>query len=103
MTQKDTERRASPVSPTMSLNDNMYFMGRELHIQTETVQSDTPCIRTHVFSHGRVIHTTKLEFPLGMKGYYDFDTIRDMMKMQHCQIMEKIYKKESENKNDSDF
>jgi len=95
MKQKEMGSKPRTVSSSMSLNDNLNFGGRDLHIQTENIQSEIPCIRTHVFSHGRIIHTTKFEFPTGMKELNDFNKIRDLMQTQHCEVIDKISRQQS--------
>lgn len=79
----------------MSLNDNLDFLGKELHIQTENIQSDIPHIRTHVFSRGRVIHTKILTFPADLAQSGDLSEIRRLMQSQHCEIIDKIYRQNS--------
>jgi hypothetical protein len=83
------------VSPTFSLNDNFTFMGKELHVQTENVPSGKPCIRTHVFLHGRVIYSKKWEYEIHTLEIADFGKIRDMMQTQHQSVLEKIAEQQS--------
>jgi hypothetical protein len=78
------------VSSTFSLNDNFTFMGKELHVQTENVSSEKPCIRTHVFFHGRVIYSKKWEYENNTLETADFGRIRDMMQTQHQSVLGKI-------------
>ena len=87
--------RSTPVSSAMSLNDNLDFMGKALHIQTENVQSEIPHIRTHVFSKGRVIHTKILAFPADLIKSGDPNQIRRLMQSQHCEIIDKISRQQS--------
>jgi len=93
--QKVINSRPAAVSSAMSLNDNLDFLGKELHIQTENVQSDIPHIRTHVFSSGRVIHTKILAFPAGLMHSRDLNEIRRLMQTQHCEIIDKLYRQQS--------
>lgn len=86
---------SAPVSSAMSLNDNLDFLGKELHVQTESIQTDTPHIRTHVFSGGRVIHTKILAFPADLVKSRDLNAIRRLMQAQHCEIIDKIYRQQS--------
>lgn len=88
-------------SRNMSLNDNLTFLGKELHVQTENVQTVPQCIRTHVFYGGRVIHTMKYEFSEGTVGLDDFDKIRAKMQVQHRQIIEKIIQRQKKYQNRS--
>ena len=81
-------------SPAMGLNNNLNFLGKELHVQTEIVQSDAPCIRTQVFFHGRVVHTAKSEYSNELKNSLNLTKIRDLMLKQHMNVMEKINKQQ---------
>jgi hypothetical protein len=74
----------------MGLNDNLKFLGNELHIQTENVQSSTPCILTQVFFRGRVIHTARCEYSKENQDSANLAKIRDLMHQQHMKVMEKI-------------
>jgi hypothetical protein len=93
--QKVFNSRTAPVSSAMSLNDNLDFMGKALHIQTENVQSENPHIRTHVFSRGRVIHTKILSFPADLIESGNLNQIRRLMQAQHCEIIDKISRRQS--------
>lgn len=93
--QKAIDSLSTSVSSAMSLNDNLNFLGKELHIQTENVQSDNPHIRTHVFSSGRVIHTKILAFPVSLMQSRDLNEIHRLMQAQHCEIIDKIYRQQS--------
>lgn len=78
------------VSTAMGLNDNLNFLGKELHVQTEHVQSSSPCILTQVFFHGRVIYTTKCEYASETPDAHNLVKIRDLMHKQHMKVMERI-------------
>jgi len=80
--------------PTMGLNNNLDFLGKELHVQTENVNSDDPYILTQVFFSGRVIQTTKYEYPAVIRGVKHFARIRDLMHEQHTKVIENINKKQ---------
>ena len=84
--------QSGAVAPTMGLNDNLDFMGKELHIQTENVKSVTSSILTQVFFRGRVIHTTKQEYSTEAQEFNDFGKIRDLMHAQHLKVIENISK-----------
>jgi len=78
------------VSTAMGLNDNLNFLGKELHVQTEHVQSSSPCILTQVFFHGRVIYTTKYEYASDAPDAHNPVEVRDLMYKQHMKVMERI-------------
>ena len=77
MNQSDTKIQSNTVNPAMGLNDNLNFLGKELHVQTENVQSSVPCIRTQVFFHGRVVHTAKYEYSTEQCDSLGLSKIRD--------------------------
>lgn len=79
----DAERTAA------GLNDNVEFMGKQLHVQTESIQSPAGCIVTQIFSSGRVIFSKKSECPPGADG------IQDQMNLQHSQVIKSILEKEA--------
>ncbi|MBN2321139.1 MAG: hypothetical protein JXR49_18815 [Acidobacteria bacterium] len=82
-------------SQAMGLNDNLNFLGKELHVQTENVQSSAPCILTQVFYHGRVIHTAKCEYSTETRDSRDLVKIRDLMVKQHMKVIERIGEQEA--------
>lgn len=94
MNRMDMEINSDVASPAMGLNDNLNFLGKELHVQTENVQSDVPCIRTQVFFHGRVVHTAKYEYSNEVKDSLNLTKIRDLMHKQHMNVIEKINKQQ---------
>ena len=94
MNRTDMEINPDVASPAMGLNDNLNFLGKELHVQTENVQSDAPCIRTQVFFHGRVVHTVKYEYSNDLKNSLNLTKIRDRMHKQHRNVIEKIHRQQ---------
>jgi hypothetical protein len=71
------------------LNDNVEFMGKQLHVQTESIGSPAPCIVTQIFSNGRVIFSKKSECSA------DLNKIQDQMNQQHSQVIRNIAEKEA--------
>ena len=98
VTQKNTIKETKGFSPTMSLNDNLNFLGKELHIQTENVHTGSLCIRTHVFTGGKIIHTTKSTLSSDTLDLGDFDKIRNLMQSQHKKVIDKIVKQQSKHR-----
>jgi hypothetical protein len=86
----DTKIQSNAANPAMGLNDNLNFLGKELHIQTENVQSSAPYIRTQVFFHGRVVHTAKYEYSTEKRDSPDVLRIRELMHKQHMRVIKKI-------------
>jgi hypothetical protein len=77
-------------SATMCLNDNIDFLGKELHVQTENVDASVPYILTQVFLRGRVIKTLKYKYPTEIRNLDNFSKIHDLMHSQHMDVIEKI-------------
>jgi hypothetical protein len=94
------ELGASTSSPSvltaMGLNDNLDFMGRQLHVQTENMRSPTMCIVTQVFCNGRVLFSKKSEYPPGVHESKDLGRIQEMMRSQHFRVIEKIRDKKAQ-------
>jgi hypothetical protein len=95
MNRAEMETPASVASPAMGLNDNLNFLGKELHVQTENIQSSAPCILTQVFLRGRVIHTAKYEYGNGTQNPRNLAEIRDLMQKQHDKVIERIHERQA--------
>jgi hypothetical protein len=80
--------------PMPGLNDNLDFMGKQLHVQTEIVGFPVACIVTQVFCKGKVILSRKLECPSGSREICDVDKMRELMNAQHFHIMQNIADKQ---------
>ena len=76
------------------LNDNLQFMGRQLHIQTERIGHPTPHIVTQVFSNGRVVFSKKYELPSQSLELWEFQKIQELMRTQHLQTIREIKEKQ---------
>jgi hypothetical protein len=88
---------SSPSIPTvMGLNDNLDFMGRLIHVQTENMRSPAMCIVTQVFCNGRVVFSTKSEFPPGLCESQAFSQIQGLMRAQHFEVIKKIRDKKTQ-------
>ncbi len=72
------------------LNDNLDFLGKRLHIQTEYVGFPAAHIVTQVFSNGRVLMSQKTECPADIHRNRDLGAIQTLMSVQHCQILREI-------------
>ena len=81
--------------PLPGLNDNVDFMGRQLHIQTESMEFPDPCIVTHVFHKGRVILSRKSEYPIEIREKSDTAKLQELMHTQHFEIIQSIADKQS--------
>jgi hypothetical protein len=83
-------------APVSGLNDNLEFMGRQLHIQTENAGIPATRIVTQVFCGGRVILSRKTDHPSIMGDSGAIANIRDLMNSQHLQIIKEIKDKLSQ-------
>ncbi len=86
-----TEQKTS----VMGLNDNLEFMGKQLHVQTEHSEFPVARIVTHVFSSGRVLFSKKTEYPPDIHGSHDFSRIQKLMNTQHQQVLQEIVAKQA--------
>jgi flagellar biosynthesis protein FlhG len=86
-----------PMVPTqvMGLNDNLAFMGRALHVQTEDLGTAGNCITTQVFCDGRVILSTKSEYPSAMREQNQNDQVIELMRTQHFNVIRQIESRQS--------
>ena len=81
--------------PLVGLNDNLVFMGRQLHVQTEHTGFPVARIVTQVFCSGRILLSKKTECPADIHESQDFNRIQKLMSTQHYQILEEIEAKQA--------
>jgi hypothetical protein len=81
--------------PLSGLNDNLDFMGKQLHVQTESVEFPVACIVTQVFCKGKVILSRKSSFPPGVRENSEVAKMRELMHAQHLQIIQNIADKQA--------
>jgi flagellar biosynthesis protein FlhG len=77
-------------SQAMGLNDNLAFMGRALHVQTEDLGAAGSCIVTQVFCAGRVVLSTKSAYPPAARETYQNDHLIELMRNQHRNVIRQI-------------
>ena len=70
--------------PATGLNNNIAFMGKQLHVQTENIGLPKPGIVTQVFSNGRIIYSKKTECSQEMND------IQSQMCKQHSEVIQGI-------------
>lgn len=80
----------APATPTMGLNDNLEFNGKQLHIQTENLGFTGRCITTQVFCNGRVLLSTKSEYPSPLQISGDPARIGELMRKQHFEVIREL-------------
>ncbi len=69
------------------LNDNIRFLGKELHIQTEDLGGTARLITTQVFFRGRVIHSRRTEYPVGAGEDGNRAVVLELMRRQHFEVI----------------
>jgi hypothetical protein len=76
------------------LNDNLEFLGKQLHVQTERIGFPAPRIVTQVFINGRIVFSKKSEIlPQGDEPQ-EFPKLQELMRTQHFQIIREIEAKQ---------
>jgi len=88
--------------PVTGLNDNVEFLGRQLHIQTECIELPNSHIVTQVFSNGRVLLSRKSEFPSGEQKSPDNQSLQRAMNAQHQRVIQEISDKQARALNSHD-
>ena len=71
------------------LNDNIEFMGKLLHVQTENIRLPKPGIVTQVFSNGRILFSKKTECS------HALNDIQSQMHKQHSDVIQSIADKQA--------
>jgi flagellar biosynthesis protein FlhG len=89
--ERQVHDKAGPAAaPAMGLNDNLAFMGRAIHIQTEDLGAAGNCILTQVFCNGRVLLSTRAEYPGKIRAEQRQDQLCELMRAQHFNVMRQI-------------
>ena len=85
-------RPRSPLAgtPAPGLNDNLVFMGKDLHIQTEDTGDAGHCITTQVFCEGRVILSTKSAYASSGQELQSASQRVELMRAQHFNVIREI-------------
>ena len=94
MSEEQRNRTESKV-PVAGLNDNMEFLGRRLHVQTEHMDLPKEHIVTQVYSNGRVLLSKKTECSPDIHASQDFACIQNMMREQHYRVLQEIADKQA--------
>jgi hypothetical protein len=79
----------------MGLNDNLEFMGKQLHVQTENAAFPSAHIVTQVFCRGKVILSRRMDYPADVRESGDVDKMREMMHVLHFRIIKEIADKQA--------
>ena len=75
------------------LNNNVEFMGKQLHVQTERIGLPVPHIVTQVFSNGRVVFSKKSAVPQDSDSQ-EFTKTQELMRTQHFQTIQEMADKQ---------
>ena len=100
-TKADESSSVSSSHQGMGLNNNLDFMGRQLHVQTESSEFPAARIVTHVFTNGRILLSRKSDCPQEIQQAGNLEKLRELMQMQHHQIMQEISEKQKRIKADA--
>jgi flagellar biosynthesis protein FlhG len=80
----------------IGLNDNLEFLGRVLHIQTEDVGEGQRAVTTHVFCGGRVLFGKRTEYPADARGRQGRERVAELMRRQHFEVIQELESKRSD-------
>jgi len=84
-----SENAGQPAS-SMGLNHNLLIKGCELHIQTEDMGQNVHCITTHVFLDGKIILSTKMEYPEDLVKQNNPGQVLHLMRKQHFDTIREV-------------
>jgi hypothetical protein len=95
MHENDKKRIVAVDNSVAGLNDNIEFLGRQLHIQTERIGFPSPRIVTQVFSNGRVMFSKKADISFRTDEPQATRKVQELMQIQHFQVIREIKAKQS--------
>jgi flagellar biosynthesis protein FlhG len=78
------------VATAPGLNNDVALKGRSLHVQTEDLGPAGSCIATQVFCEGRVLLSTKSEYPSTMRDPQHMNMLFELMRTQHFNVIRQI-------------
>jgi hypothetical protein len=87
MNKGDWMDKETPINSAIGLNENVEFMGKQLHIQTEILRATESIVITQIFSNGRVIFSKKTMCS------NDSSEIQLLMNSQHAQVIRSLAEK----------
>ena len=90
-----TKEKGGTAFTITGLNDNLEFMGRQLHVQTESGGFPSAHIVTQVFCKGKVVLSKKTDLLHGFREAANTAKIKEMMRTQHYQIIRDIAAKQA--------
>jgi len=84
-------------SPILGYNHNVRYRGLVFHVQTEDSGVSTPHLFTHLFHHGVIVSTRKLDYDAGSAE----ESIRSLMQAQHKAVLKDLRRGHFDDKIDS--
>ena len=84
-------------SPILGYNHNVRYRGLVFHVQTEDSGVLSPHLFTHLFHHGVIVSTRKLDYDAGSLE----DVIRSLMQAQHKAVLKELRRGVFDDKIDS--
>jgi len=84
-------------SPILGYNHNVRYRGLVFHVQTEDSGVSSPHLFTHLFHHGVIVSTRKLDYDAGSAE----DSIRSLMQAQHKAVLKDLRRGVFDDKIDS--
>jgi hypothetical protein len=84
-------------SPILGYNHNVRYRGLVFHVQTEDSGVSSPHLFTHLFHHGVIVSTRKLDYDPGSAE----DSIRSLMQAQHKAVLKDLRRGTFDDKIDS--
>jgi MinD-like ATPase involved in chromosome partitioning or flagellar assembly len=77
-------------STAPGLNNDVALNGRSLHVQTEDLGPAGSCIATQVFCEGRVLLSTRSEYPSALRDSRKMSMLFELMRTQHFNVIRQI-------------
>jgi hypothetical protein len=84
-------------SPILGYNHNVRYRGLVFHVQTEDSGVLSPHLFTHLFHHGVIVSTRKLDYDAGSAE----DVIKSLMQAQHKAVLKELRRGQFDDKIDS--
>lgn len=84
-------------SPILGYNHNVRYRGLVFHVQTEDSGVATPHLFTHMFHHGVIVSTRKLDYDAGSAE----ESIKALMQAQHKAVLRDLRRGQFDDKIDS--
>jgi hypothetical protein len=84
-------------SPILGYNHNVRYRGLVFHVQTEDSGVASPHLFTHLFHHGVIVSTRKLDYDAGSAE----EAIKSLMQAQHKAVLKELRRGQFDDKIDS--